>query len=467
MKKIMSLLLLALLNGSLGLSATAGLVGIVNNSNNAQIIIQGKGPGGQDVTLNPTFKDWYEPVKIPNNSSKAEGNKFDDALNVQVKYHLPSGDTEDFFIKIAQVNTFANFLGVKARVEHSGHVVTSTAGTAQGGTPSPIMASSGVSSAINSAWIAGFTPDPWGGVILVIKDKAVGTKTEIPFDFAISAWATNRVEWRTQSKTNFLQITQTPGGTKFIDPSNGKTVKKLNVIQGQQGFGGGPIPLPKRAHIAHIYNNSSFMLELKREAVAAAREDTILIPPFSTIPYLMMWVPIRSEEISKSRSVQGEKPNIKVSIYRPAQGPSVARPDENLIKDRQGKVVEGTLPDELKNIFETMGITTKDDASELMGNPTIESLIVPTDDTKFYASTTIYRIFVPESDNKISIYSQEPEDAEGNEKPIQQILQSKEPAYKDLPRPGYFELLVTEKDQKINFELKFIQKLEKPYENKP
>ena len=294
--KLVALALICLVGGLLELRMVAlpALVEIINNSRKAEIRIPGaidKRTGSDIVAQSGQPNYCCPPVNIPDNSELTD--KFTDGLKVQVKIETDSG-TQTYDVMIAQTESFQNQLKIEAKAESGGN---------------KIIRDTRVTNAINGGQIPGFPPSPWQGIVIAFADKAVAeTSKDLPFDFAISAWASNRTEWTNEDphflKTNkALSFDSGPEGKEYFafKDKTGKS-QYLTVIQGQQALGGGVVPRPKYAHLVHIYNNTGFGLHMKRTLGGTGLGDTILIPPQCVLPYVMEWFRYSKLEIYRYKN---------------------------------------------------------------------------------------------------------------------------------------------------------------------
>ena len=111
--------------------------------------------------------------------------------------------------------------------------------------------------------------------------------------------------------------------------------------------------------------------------------------------------------------------------------------------------------DDVNEILTNMGFSTPEKAAKVMDVQSIQQLMKPETDYKFFASKTIYKMYVPESAQKIKIFSRDVTPGL-DDVPDVEVLTSAEPAFVDYLRPGYFSLIVTEgKDEKnpLSFKL--------------
>lgn len=458
MKKLLNIAALALIGLAGGLLelrmlALPGLVGIINNSRNAEISIPGAidKNTGNPITVQAQQPYYFAAVNIPDNSESQQNNRFDNGLVVQVKIDTDSG-TQIYPVMIAQTGVFQNQFKIEAKAESGGN---------------KIIRDTRVTNAVNGGKIVGFPPSPWQGIIVAFNDKAVAdTSNDLPFDFAISAWTSNRDEWCNEDqyflKTNqAISFDDSPDGKEYFSFKDkaGKP-QYLTIIQGQQALGGGVVPRPKYAHLVHIYNNTGFGLHLKR-VLGTGKGDTILIPPQCVFPYVMEWVPVvTAEDLHKQGAA---RPGIQIAVLRSSK-PRPPSIDEALLTGAAGIKSLPTETD-VNDILNNMGLSTPDKAAKVMDIQSIQQLMKPAQDYQFFAIKTIYKMWVPESLQRIKIVSRDVTPGLEDVRDVE-VLTSADPAFVDYTHPGYFSLIVTEgKDSKnpLQFKLTKLKVVPMPF----
>ena len=420
-------------------AAAPGLVGIVNNSKRCTIWIGKPGQAGaRRIDPNQVALDNFKPIEIPDTSTNEEGErKFERNLELTI---LKKGSDIEYKVQIAQTRVEGNLLLIQARTPDKKREAETL-----------------VTNAVNSAYMPGISSSPWQGIIIAFKDEAVADATkESPFSFAISAWATNRASWNNQGQ-NFLKINKTSDGSILFKDKAGNT-KYLNVIQGQQALGGGVVPRPKYAHLVHIYNNTDRALDMKR-SLGGGQGDSIIIPPYSAVPYIMEWVPERTNK--HTDLLEDAKPGIRLALIRPAKAIDGLKPDESLLAGAAGVTA---LPSEVDvdGILVKMGLLTTDSASSILGTKSITELMRPAgDDTQWNKSGIVYKIYA--QNNEINIISRDVRDADASDV---LVYPKTGPTYTDYTHPGYFSLIVSEGTDAANpvtFKLIKLNSLDKPY----
>lgn len=135
----------------------------------------------------------------------------------------------------------------------------------------------------------------WQNLMLFIADPDDPT-SPVPFKFGICAWTATHGLW----KYDFIDyapadmITQAP---KVIfdtqpTPTGNSQLDGLQVFQGQQAWGGGPLPRAYFVHIAHLYNNTPYQILVRRTVRELSSYNFVkIVPPHSVIPFAMIWVP--------------------------------------------------------------------------------------------------------------------------------------------------------------------------------
>lgn len=197
-------------------------------------------------------------------------------LKLPVRVNIQFSKGEPYVIRIAEQSTRGDCPGETNRVV--AEILGKTASTP--GVMQEVCLTNAISRGIIGREVFGFQ-----NVFLFLADNPdydEAVAGSIPFKFAISAWTTTKYPW------NKRKINHPADNNKitFTEP--------LRVIQGHAAFGGGLTPRIGHANIAHIYNNSPKILFLVRnshdkELIKYNFEK--LIPPYSAMPFAMVWVP--------------------------------------------------------------------------------------------------------------------------------------------------------------------------------
>lgn len=144
----------------------------------------------------------------------------------------------------------------------------------------------------------------WQNVLLAIADnpKWSTTNGELPFRFGISSWTATNRPWNHKHISNPLNN----NSITFNPP--------LNVIQGNAAWGGTKSPRFGFGSIAHIYNNSSYIIMISSDETNPQLSNALfsqLVPPNSVEPFVMAWIP--------KNKVGGGQSAIKISaMYAPS-----------------------------------------------------------------------------------------------------------------------------------------------------
>ena len=420
--------------------ASPGLIGVINNSKNCEIWV-GQPEESGSVQVMPKQPAYFKSVPIPDTKVNAISHKFDKNLRLIVRR---KGSVAPWFVEVAQTDVFGNQFLVAAQ-------------TSDG----KIYQETWVTNALNSAYIPGLPANPWQGVVIAFKDEAVASEgTEIPFSFALSAWASNKEPWLgADDGPHFLKLNKTSDGSIIFKDKDGKT-QYLNIIQGQQALGGGIVPRRNHAHIVHIYNNTSRALDIKR-ITGKGKGDSIVIPPQSVVPYIMEWVPVR---MSKDANLaEALKPVIRIALVRPAKMIDALKPDESLIAGAAGQTP--TTEADVDAVLAAMGLSSPSNAASIMGANDIMQLMKPEGiNTKWNISGIVYKIFADEN-KKIYIYSRDMGKEDASDVLMYSTDPLLDPAYIDRNQPGYFALVLSENvdvENPITFRLINLKKIERP-----
>lgn len=431
--------------------ASPGLVGIINKCSKAEVWFGRKTNAGAFVIsgghVNAGQRGTYNPIGIPDTSINASDNKFDNSLVLIVRKQTSTNEIREYPVQIAQTQPpFGNHVTIQAKASCGSEILRPT---------------TEVTTAANNAFIPGIQSNPWQGVVIAFADKAVADETnECPFTVALSSWASNLNTWM-GDENHFLKINQTEDGSVQFRNKEGKP-QYLNVIQGQQAFGGGTIPLPNHAHLVHIYNDTNRALNIKR-TLGKGQGDSIIIPPYSVVPYIMAWIPLQTKK--DAQLYDEDRPKIRISLIRQVKALDKIKIDEGLIGGAAG---QKALPPEVDvdDILAKMGLSSPGDAASVLGSTSIEQLMKPVGTTKRYVSNVVYKIFADE-DKQINIVSHDYSQENATDVVILQSA-PKELAYIDYTRPGYFALVVTENPQEdsaqpIKLQLINLKTLKPPY----
>lgn len=106
----------------------------------------------------------------------------------------------------------------------------------------------------------------------------------LPFTFGLMGWTSLVAPWN--QKTVSQTVDQTPRVTF--------TGKPLEVLQGFGALGGGFIPRAHHMSLAHIFNDTDYIIIVSRESSSkhlAPFNISQIVPPHSAMPYALVWVP--------------------------------------------------------------------------------------------------------------------------------------------------------------------------------
>lgn len=406
-----------------------GLVYIVNKCRYSDLVL----PDGRTIT--PGEPLTFLPIPIPSTIGSDKSHWFDSSLNVTVHYKQSHDDPapQSYTIRVARTD-------IDNATKQS--IVRATCDF---GNPTP-KAVTRVTTARNTARIIPLLSQPWEGIALVVYDT--GDKNAL-IGIGLSAWASNRLEWVGVDRQHFLKINQTADKTttfgKILAGQDKDKDQYLDVIQGQQAWHSTINPRIKYAHFAHIYNNSSKLIEMRR-IEGDAQSDSILIPPHTAIPYIMAWIPIQLNAELKQMSEESRR-QIRIGVLRPAVT-GLTIPDPRALKIKGGfGVVPGTevlTKEKIGAIVDKMELTVSSDVSVAMGAPGLQKLFAPWGgNTQFYENKIEYKIWVPEGKNIIKIISRDSrQELDIKEKEIKDI--SFEPFGDIENRARYFNLIITD-----------------------
>ena len=436
------------------LIAVPGLVAIINTSRKATITVKGAidKKTKQEITvypastLDPSKRYYFQPVFIPDHSGVAEDSqKFDNGLELEVQI----GDTI-YHVKIAQTRIEGNLLYIEAKAPEGGDAA---------------RVHTCVTNAINSGKILGLPPSPWQGIAIAFKDRATGTTNELPFNFVLTAWASNRNEWIGE-RGHFLKtsVAVDKDKTSFGKDEEGST-RYLTIVQGQQAIGGGAVPRPNRAHLVHVYNNTSYCLYINR-TLSTGEGDKIIIPPYAVVPYLMEWIPPLTQ--SDLEGDEAARPGITMAVISLPKSRRHAAFTTQQMTGAMGATAIPTDTD-VSDVLTNMQANFSGDASALLDVANVQQIMgagVPK-----VALNTIYKIWVNAADKKIKLVAQDvtPDNAlkPGQDRvPDKDIPTISDPAYVDKMTPGYFNLIVSESDNSkdpLSFKLTNLHDLETPF----
>ncbi len=201
----------------------------------------------------------------------------------------------------------------------------------------------------------------------------------LPFRFGLMSWTSLMPPW------NNAKISST------FDSRNVSFAKPLEVLQGFAALGGGLIPRPYHASIAHIFNDTDNIILLSRESKnkeLAPFNHSQAIPPHTVMPYVLLWIPrvknrdelsfpghagIRIAALKKGQTAR-DPDTISHSEIREF-GPSSAIEIPGGLKELEALIAQSTLP-------------MSDDAADILGvsfwNKEIKSAYADFDAANYY-----------------------------------------------------------------------------------
>jgi hypothetical protein len=271
----------------------------------------------------------------------------------------------------------------------------------------------------------------WESVALIISPnyKATDTNGQLPFVYEIIPWTSSNSPW------NNPQITKIPDtATKFTQP--------LRVLQGLPAWGGGILPLPQHANIAHIYNDSPHMILITRsidtinsrlssEKSLAVHNFQYILPPYTAVPLAMVWVPRVAEQEMKYEG----KSAIRIYTIGIPIGEQDLPPDALDLVSKAGKQElpfdTASVQASLQELPEVSSLT-----SQITGLSNYSALLQP----DYFAYQTFFTIFnQANSANKVHIDRCHPL----NDPTCSQSYVSTQQAFASGSIvPNYFQLLI-------------------------
>lgn len=290
-----------------------------------------------------------------------------------------------------------------------------------------------------STGIIGSNALQWQNIILAIADnpdyiKDTGlSSSNIPILFGISSWTTTQGDWGNITISKVFD-----GSTTFPKP--------LNVIQGYAGWGGdSSLPRFGFGHIADIYNNTNYILNIFRKSRSSdlAKYDfNKLVPPVSAVPKAMSWIPKRTSTDSKSAITL-------YAMYAPNSNddnppdPSTLDP----ITNAGGTELDPTAAS-AKDILKNIKSSVPSLIDQLTGRKTISNLISDKYD-QYSINKYYFKIYSDEKTKFINV-----ERCSKDTRVCEVINTIKSPVTNTANVPNYFRL-VAQKDKQygINFNI--------------
>ncbi len=321
-----------------------------------------------------------------------------------------------------------------------------------------------VSTAVFSLNKPGTYPFQWQNAMLFLEDNNEYNSqdvTSLPFKFGISAWTSTNGIWK---KDKLSYAPADPKGAPRVD-----FTQPLWIFQGDCAWGGGPIPRMYHGCIAHIYNNTGYVIMVRRIFPRVADRSKnlqpynfqTLIPPYSVVPFAMVWpskIDVSSKDqvstlpveflmmgISKSTSLQQLKP-----IEIPGDIGISADAATQLGLSEQNKIELNLSDDQINDIVDNIFQNMSDSAQDISGaNKWLQALKI--DQTqKYLVGSATYKIFSTTDANN-TIYIKKCQISSSDEKII---YTHKTPAFNaSTGIPNFTRLIISEKDKKISFDL--------------
>jgi len=322
----------------------------------------------------------------------------------------------------------------------------------------------------------GDLPFQWQNVMLFLgDDPEAQVKGHYPFKIGIAAWASTNGIWAKN------ELSAAPADEKTKAPQV-KFNQPLHIFQGQQAWGGGPIPRMYYASIVHIYNNTDNVIMIRRTLpISADRSKDLspynfekLVPPYSVVPFAMLWPSkISADQKDKVSTLPVELLIMGISKQRPlpifktigVPAPTTTMVSETIPEDtkpgfeelNQANISEtggATLSDaELNSMINGIMQNASDVAQDISGyNELIDELRVDKA-SQYMVEANTYKIFST-TDPKNTLYIKEC--------PIGSVAENiiykhPTPAFDaKTGMPNFMRLIINEKDGNTTFDLKDI-----------
>lgn len=277
-----------------------------------------------------------------------------------------------------------------------------------------------VSRAVNM-YMVGQETYCWQNLMLLLADNPTFSSVpgSLPFKFELCAWTASRPPW---DKMNVFHPSDTNKIT--FDPP-------LRVIQGFPAWGGGILPRAGFGHIAHVYNNSDYIMYITREGqdpVSSQYNFSQMVPPRCIMPFAMAFIPNVGEDAYTQRA------GIRVFAMQAPKAQTQLPPSGFTEISSAGTYELGpSLPD-VDSTVDNMLKNQERDAANILGIPSLDDML-SSKYSKYFIDSHFYNIFTVNNVIKMQQCDIKSGDCED-------IYSHPTPAFKS-GLPGYFKLVAT------------------------
>ena len=420
---------------------TAHLIGISNKT--------GQGKPTPRIAISGTT---ITNIPYTANNVGLQNIKINLPVEVTLTYDSKINDGKPYTIQIDESGGLGNCQG-------NGRMVVARVKEANLGTTDQTCC---VTLAKNSFSLSG-DPYEWENVVLAIANNpAYGSNSkELPFIFGIAPWTTTKFPWNKMTVTNPADASKN-AAKQFTHqwdrgPENG--IQGLKVMQGNTSWMGGDISqnlVPKKGydHIAHIYNNTPYVLNITRNirnSTQSGANFNQLIPPWSAVPWTMAWIPT----IPKTQfnpDIEQQLSAIQIyALYAPdIDQPILPGAIPILAKTGSTEHFVGQNADDIIAKLET-GHSSY--ISGLLGETPIKDLMPNIDKDQYAVGNSYFKIFTIDNQNGNTIIQK----CDNSTQECADYATVAAP--KTNPQFGYFKLVVNEEGGDIKLNL-----LPAPYE---